>query len=310
MASSLKGPTWTRGDSLGSPPRKQPRPERFPASEPERESTRVWDGEERMSKGSRIGSWVPNSQHSPGEEKVPCALQSRFLKASRTGSASPSLPSPHPAASGSGLTCCRRWRPSPAAHRAARSRGCPAKAPGGARPPHCERHAGRPPTPGSRRPSKRGAPPDAPSAGRCEPKRRARPRALPSWGQGRPPPGPPWHLPATGRPPSTVLLLKAELNSPRGGRPPLFLDVPALDGGDVRLEGAGPGHRGLIRALQPTEKAVGGALLLMLLRLSGFSLVRLCATPETAAHKAPLPLGFSRQEHWSGLPFPSPWFYI
>ena len=34
--------------------------------------------------------------------------------------------------------------------------------------------------------------------------------------------------------------------------------------------------------------------------------VRLCATPETAAHQAPLSLGFSRQEHWSGLPFPSP----
>ena len=29
-------------------------------------------------------------------------------------------------------------------------------------------------------------------------------------------------------------------------------------------------------------------------------------TPETAAHQAPLSLGFSRQEHWSGLPFPSP----
>ena len=26
-----------------------------------------------------------------------------------------------------------------------------------------------------------------------------------------------------------------------------------------------------------------------------------------AAHQAPLSLGFSRQEHWSGLPFPSPW---
>ena len=40
--------------------------------------------------------------------------------------------------------------------------------------------------------------------------------------------------------------------------------------------------------------------------LSCFSRVRLCATPETAAHQAPLSLGFSRQEHWSGLPFPSP----
>ena len=34
--------------------------------------------------------------------------------------------------------------------------------------------------------------------------------------------------------------------------------------------------------------------------------VRLCATPETAAHQAPPSLGSSRQEHWSGLPFPSP----
>ena len=33
---------------------------------------------------------------------------------------------------------------------------------------------------------------------------------------------------------------------------------------------------------------------------------QLCATPETAAQQAPPSLGFSRQEHWSGLPFPSP----
>ena len=30
------------------------------------------------------------------------------------------------------------------------------------------------------------------------------------------------------------------------------------------------------------------------------------ATPWTVAHQAPPSLGFSRQEHWSGLPFPSP----
>ena len=46
-------------------------------------------------------------------------------------------------------------------------------------------------------------------------------------------------------------------------------------------------------------------LLLLLLLLSRFSRVRLCLTPETAAHQAPPSLGFSRQEHWSGLPFPS-----
>ena len=46
--------------------------------------------------------------------------------------------------------------------------------------------------------------------------------------------------------------------------------------------------------------------ILLLLLPSRFSCVRLCATPETAAHQAPLSLGFSRQEHWGGLPFPSP----
>ena len=90
-----------------------------------------------------------------------------------------------------------------------------------------------------------------------------------------------------------------------------------------------------------------GMLLLLLLLLSRFSCVRLCATPQTAAHQAPLslrfsisfsifhspfpspvracmpaklpqscptlcdpmdnsPPGSSRQEYWSGLPFPSP----
>ena len=47
-------------------------------------------------------------------------------------------------------------------------------------------------------------------------------------------------------------------------------------------------------------------VLLLLLLLSHFSRVWLCATPETAAHQALPSLGFSRQEHWSGLPFPPP----
>ena len=34
--------------------------------------------------------------------------------------------------------------------------------------------------------------------------------------------------------------------------------------------------------------------------------VRLFATPWTVAYQAPLTMGFSRQEYWSGLPFPSP----
>ena len=42
------------------------------------------------------------------------------------------------------------------------------------------------------------------------------------------------------------------------------------------------------------------------LLLSHFGRVRLCVTPQMAAYQAPQSLGFSRQEHWSGLPFPSP----
>ena len=45
---------------------------------------------------------------------------------------------------------------------------------------------------------------------------------------------------------------------------------------------------------------------MLLLLLSHFSRVQLCATPQTATHQAPPSLGFSRQEYWSGLPFPSP----
>ena len=47
-------------------------------------------------------------------------------------------------------------------------------------------------------------------------------------------------------------------------------------------------------------------MLLLLLLLSRFSRVRLCATPQTADHQTSPSVGFSRKEHWSGLPFPSP----
>ena len=36
------------------------------------------------------------------------------------------------------------------------------------------------------------------------------------------------------------------------------------------------------------------------------SRVQLFVTPWTVAYQAPLSMGFSRQEYWSGLPFPSP----
>ena len=44
----------------------------------------------------------------------------------------------------------------------------------------------------------------------------------------------------------------------------------------------------------------------LLLLLSHFSRVLLCATQYMAARQAPPSLRFSRQECWSGLPFPSP----
>ena len=39
-------------------------------------------------------------------------------------------------------------------------------------------------------------------------------------------------------------------------------------------------------------------------QVKSLSRVRLFATPWTVAHQAPLSMGFSRQEYWSGLPFP------
>ena len=44
----------------------------------------------------------------------------------------------------------------------------------------------------------------------------------------------------------------------------------------------------------------------MKVKVKLLSHVRLFATPWTVAHQAPPSIGFSRQEYWSGLPFPSP----
>ena len=42
------------------------------------------------------------------------------------------------------------------------------------------------------------------------------------------------------------------------------------------------------------------------MKVKSLSRVQLFATPRIAAHQAPLPMGFSRQEYWSGVPLPSP----
>ena len=61
--------------------------------------------------------------------------------------------------------------------------------------------------------------------------------------------------------------------------------------------------------LCPTSgKSVEGALdkRTVKVKVKSLSRVRLFATPWTIAHQAPPSMGFSRQEYWSGLPFPSP----
>ena len=45
---------------------------------------------------------------------------------------------------------------------------------------------------------------------------------------------------------------------------------------------------------------------LYVVKVKSLSHVQLCATPWTVTYQAPSSMGFSRQEYWSGLPFPSP----
>ena len=73
---------------------------------------------------------------------------------------------------------------------------------------------------------------------------------------------------------------------PNAGIKPASLMSPALAGGFF------------------TTSAIWEAPCLLLLRHC--SRIRPCATPQTAAHRAPPSLGFSRQDRWSGVPFPSP----
>ena len=42
-------------------------------------------------------------------------------------------------------------------------------------------------------------------------------------------------------------------------------------------------------------------------KVKSFSRVQLVVTPWTAGYQAPLSMGFSRQEYWSGVPLPSPY---
>ena len=64
--------------------------------------------------------------------------------------------------------------------------------------------------------------------------------------------------------------------------------------------------RNLYADQEATVRTLHGTTCLLACLLRRFSRVWLCVTPEMAAHQVPPSLGFSRQEHWSGLPFPSP----
>ena len=55
-----------------------------------------------------------------------------------------------------------------------------------------------------------------------------------------------------------------------------------------------------------TEVGCHFLLQCMKVKVKSLSPARLVATPWTAAYQAPPSMGFSRQEHWSGLPLPSP----
>ena len=58
------------------------------------------------------------------------------------------------------------------------------------------------------------------------------------------------------------------------------------------------------------KTGVGCHFLLQCRKVKSLNRVWLLATPWTAAYQAPPSMGFSRQEYWSGVPFPSPWYLL
>ena len=58
--------------------------------------------------------------------------------------------------------------------------------------------------------------------------------------------------------------------------------------------------------LENFEHYLSKVMLKILVKVKSLSRVQLFATLWTVVYQAPLSMGFSRQEYWSGLPFPSP----
>ena len=81
--------------------------------------------------------------------------------------------------------------------------------------------------------------------------------------------------------------------------------LPFPSPGDLPDPGIKPGSPAL-QADALTSEHQGSGCASYFSSVQSLSRVRLFATPWTVAYQAPPSMGFSRQECWSGLPFPSP----
>ena len=77
---------------------------------------------------------------------------------------------------------------------------------------------------------------------------------------------------------------------------------PPRDLPNPGIEFTSPAQAGRFFIAEPLDKRIFA----MKVKVKSFSHVWLFATPWTVSHQAPLSMGFSRQEYWSGLPFLSP----
>ena len=127
-------------------------------------------------------------------------------------------------------------------------------------------------------------------------------------------------------PPCNITFLhnKSHLSVPRGAHIPLRVAGSSTESSSIScFFGSFPGQRAVLpipcletRSLKHQERKGRNEHFLSAQSAQGISFICCCpqslscvqlfGTPWTIAHQAPLSMGFSRQEYWSGLPFPSP----